>query len=62
MPATRGALWFFGSMGFFFYRKISPPPTCSSIKFTLITIAIVYVVWGLVWRAVTATRVKLTST
>jgi hypothetical protein len=35
---------------------------CSSIKFTLITIAIVYVVWGLAWRAVTARRVKLTST
>ena len=29
---------------------------CSSIKFTLITIAIAYVVWGLVWRAVTASR------
>ena len=35
---------------------------CSSIKFTLITIAIAYVVWGLVWRAATAIRVKLTST
>jgi hypothetical protein len=35
---------------------------CSSIKFTLITIAIAYVVWGLVWRAATATRGKLTST
>jgi hypothetical protein len=35
---------------------------CSSIKFTLITIAIAYVVWGLVWRAVTASRGKLTST
>jgi len=35
---------------------------CSSIKFTLITIAIAYVVWGLVWRAATATRVKPTST
>jgi hypothetical protein len=34
---------------------------CSSIKFTLITIAIAYVVWGLVWRTATATRVKLTS-
>ncbi len=34
---------------------------CSSIKFTLITIAIAYVVWGLVWRAATATRVKPTS-
>jgi hypothetical protein len=31
---------------------------CSSIKFTLITIAIAYVVWGLVWRAVTARRVR----
>jgi hypothetical protein len=35
---------------------------CSSIKFTLITIAIVYVVCGLVWRAVTVSRVKPTST
>lgn len=35
---------------------------CSSIKFTLITIAIAYVVWGLVWRAVTASRGKLAST
>jgi hypothetical protein len=35
---------------------------CSSIKFTLITIAILYVLWGLVWRAVTASRGKLTST
>jgi hypothetical protein len=35
---------------------------CSSIKFTLITTAIAYVVWGLVWRAATATRGRLTST
>jgi hypothetical protein len=35
---------------------------CSSIKFTLITIAIGYVLCGLVWRAATADRVKLTST
>ena len=34
---------------------------CSSIKFTLITIAILYVLCGLVWRAVTANRVRLTS-
>jgi hypothetical protein len=34
---------------------------CSSIKFTLITIAIAYVVWGLVWRAATAIRVRLAS-
>jgi hypothetical protein len=35
---------------------------CSSIKFTLITIAIAYVVWGLMWRAATATRGKPAST
>jgi hypothetical protein len=35
---------------------------CSSIKFTLITIAIAYVVCGLVWLAATANRVRLTST
>jgi hypothetical protein len=35
---------------------------CSSIKFTLITIAIGYVLCGLAWRAATATRVKLPST
>ena len=35
---------------------------CSSIKFTLITIAIGYVLCGLVWRAATANRMKLTST
>jgi hypothetical protein len=35
---------------------------CSSIKFTLVTIAIAYVVWGLVWRAVAASRVRLIST
>lgn len=35
---------------------------CSSIKFTLITIAIGYVLCGLVWRAATARRVKPTST
>jgi hypothetical protein len=35
---------------------------CSSIKFTLIAIAIAYVVWGLVRRAATAIRVKMTST
>jgi hypothetical protein len=35
---------------------------CSSIKFTLITIAILYVLCGLAWRAATARRVKLTST
>ena len=34
---------------------------CSSIKFTLITIAILYVLCGLAWRAVTARRVRLTS-
>jgi hypothetical protein len=34
---------------------------CSSIKFTLITIAIAYVVWGLVWRAVTASKVRSAS-
>lgn len=35
---------------------------CSSIKFMLITIAILYVLCGLAWWATTATRVKLTST
>jgi hypothetical protein len=35
---------------------------CSSIKFTLITIAIAYVLCGLVWRAATANRGRLTST
>jgi hypothetical protein len=35
---------------------------CSSIKFTLIAIAIGYVLCGLAWRAATATRGKLTST
>jgi low temperature requirement protein LtrA len=35
---------------------------CSSLKVTLITIAILYVLCGLVWRAATATRVKLAST
>lgn len=35
---------------------------CSSIKFTLIAIAIAYVAWGLVWRATTARRERLTST
>ncbi|HEY5344379.1 MAG TPA: hypothetical protein VIJ66_12080 [Solirubrobacteraceae bacterium] len=34
---------------------------CSSIKFTLITIAILYVLCGLAWRAATANRGKLTS-
>lgn len=34
---------------------------CSSIKFTLITIAIAYVAWGLMWRAA-ARRERLTST
>lgn len=35
---------------------------CSSIKFTLITIAILYVLCGLTWRVAIASRVKLTST
>lgn len=34
---------------------------CSSIKFTLIAIAIGYVICGLVWRAATAARVGLAS-
>jgi hypothetical protein len=34
---------------------------CSSIKFTLITIAIGYVLCGLAWRIATVARVKLTS-
>jgi hypothetical protein len=35
---------------------------CSSIKFTLITIAIGYVLCGLVWRVATASRARPTST
>jgi hypothetical protein len=35
---------------------------CSSIKFALIAIAIGYVLCGLAWRGVTASRVRLTST
>ncbi len=35
---------------------------CSSIKFTLITIAILYVLCGLVWRVATSAAVRPTST